>query len=124
MADLDALFGLEAQAPSAPSTPHAAASNGTPPHQAQRQERLRQAYAQDLPERIASLEQALTARDAEAASLLLHGLKGSTGFLAREGRAHALCSAFEVSTLRGDWQHLDAEWPELRAALTDLASPR
>jgi CheY-like chemotaxis protein len=124
VADLDALFGLAAQAPSVPSTPHAAASNGTPPHQAQRQERLRQAYAQDLPERIASLEQALNARDAETASLLLHGLKGSTGFLAREGRAHALCSAFEVSTLRGDWQRLDAEWPELRAALTDLASPR
>ncbi|MFN7694851.1 MAG: PAS domain S-box protein [Burkholderiales bacterium] len=122
VAALDALFGLEAEAPLAPSPPKPLAEVGRPP-QAQRQERLRQAYAQDLPERITSLERALKARDAEAASLLLHGLKGSTGFLAREGPAHALCSTSELATLSGDWQRLEADWPELRAALTALASP-
>ena len=63
------------------------------------------------------------ARDAEAASMGLHGLKGSTGFLAPDGTAHALCSDLEKVTVRGDWARADADWPALEVALRALAEP-
>jgi hypothetical protein len=122
VADLDALFGLQADAQPV-ATPHiapnTAAASAAPPLQ----ERLRQAYARDLPQRLAALAHALQARDAEAASMGLHGLKGSTGFMAPEGTAHALCSSLEHVTLLGDWARADADWPALQAALLALAEP-
>ncbi len=120
VADLDAMFGLQADAPPVPHTPTQqaapASSTATP-----LPERLRLAYARDLPQRLAHLTQALQARDTEAASMGLHGLKGSTGFLAPDGEAHALCSSLEQATLRGDWSRADADWPTLQAALLALA---
>jgi CheY-like chemotaxis protein len=122
VADLDALFGLQADAQPVATqhiAPNTAAASAAPPLQ----ERLRQAYARDLPQRLTALAHALQARDAEAASMGLHGLKGSTGFMAPEGTAHALCSSLEHVTLRGDWARADADWPALQAALLALAEP-
>jgi HPt (histidine-containing phosphotransfer) domain-containing protein len=80
--------------------------------------RLRAAFAADLPKRRAQLEQALADGDLAAAGGVLHGLRGSAGYLG-EAELHELCSELErmadagerVALLAGApglWRLLDA----------------
>ncbi|MET0322395.1 MAG: two-component regulator propeller domain-containing protein, partial [Duganella sp.] len=74
MADLDALFGVE---PAAPDTARLAQHSGGGDLKA----RLRSAFRQDAPLRMRELEDAMARGDADTAGRLLHGMKGSAGYL-------------------------------------------
>jgi signal transduction histidine kinase/ligand-binding sensor domain-containing protein/DNA-binding NarL/FixJ family response regulator len=78
--------------------------------------RIRSAFAGDIGRRLAELEAAFSARDDGAAALLLHGLKGSAGYL-EESELRRLCGELERAADRADWPALEAGWPQLRELL-------
>ncbi|HWW72101.1 MAG TPA: Hpt domain-containing protein, partial [Duganella sp.] len=78
--------------------------------------RLRSAFNQDAPLRLADLEQALAHGDGETASRLLHGMKGSAGYL-EEQELQALCGDLELCADHGDWVLIVEAMPKLRALL-------
>jgi signal transduction histidine kinase/ligand-binding sensor domain-containing protein/CheY-like chemotaxis protein len=78
--------------------------------------RLRSAFRQDVPGRLAELEQALAAGDCDSAGRLLHGMKGSAGYL-EEQELQALCGELEQEADRGHWQLIEAALPKLRLLL-------
>jgi HPt (histidine-containing phosphotransfer) domain-containing protein len=82
--------------------------------------RLRQAFNQDAPLRLADLERALAQRDGEAAGRLLHGLKGSAGYLEQQ-ELQALCGELELEADHGNWPEVLAAMPELRRLLEQAA---
>jgi len=111
--DLDAMFGVE---PAAPDTARLAQHSGSGDLKA----RLRGAFRQDAPLRLADLEAALAAGDADTAGRLLHGMKGSAGYL-EEQELQALCGELETCADHGQWQQIEAALPRLRTLL-DQAS--
>ncbi|MEO5933452.1 MAG: Hpt domain-containing protein, partial [Duganella sp.] len=68
------------------------------------------------PLRLADLELALAGGDGEAASRLLHGMKGSAGYL-EEQELQALCGDLELCADHGDWERIAEAMPRLRALL-------
>jgi PAS domain S-box-containing protein len=132
---LDALFGVD-DAPQAPlvaaagsewgSSPDVAGSAAPAPKPFQRSDirpdlrtRMREAFAQDLPMRLAELGNALHSRDPHAAARLFHGFKGSSGFLQPGGELHLLCGKLEEAADAADWTTIDASMPRLHQLLAD-----
>jgi CheY-like chemotaxis protein len=113
MADLDAMFGVAAGAPPAPAT-------GVAPNFGRRagdlQGRLRAAFAADLPRRRSELDAALAAGDPEACGRLLHGLRGSAGYLGEDG-LHQLCAELEREADGGRLEQVRARLPDLLGML-------
>ena len=107
--ELDALFGV---APASLEPARVAQHSGTSDLKA----RLRAAFNQDAPLRLADLELALAQRDGDAASRLLHGMKGSAGYL-EEQELQALCGELELAADHGDWARLTTALPQLRRLL-------
>jgi signal transduction histidine kinase/ligand-binding sensor domain-containing protein/CheY-like chemotaxis protein/HPt (histidine-containing phosphotransfer) domain-containing protein len=85
-ADLDAMFGV--------STGPAAPARNEGRRAADLKDRIRGAFQADLPRRRAELDAALAAGDADAAGRLLHGMRGSAGYLGETG-LHDLCGELE-----------------------------
>jgi HPt (histidine-containing phosphotransfer) domain-containing protein len=75
-------------------------------------ERLRGAFLADLPRRRIELDKALAAGDHDTAGRVLHGMKGSAGYLGEDG-LRALCAELEGLA---DARQLDA----VRAGLPRL----
>ncbi|RJG15130.1 hybrid sensor histidine kinase/response regulator [Massilia cavernae] len=99
--ELDAMFGV------------VTGPAGTGPSQdADLFERIRAAFAADVPARRAELEQAVASCDHEAAARLLHGMKGSAAHLGA-GALHALCSELEAAADARRWDALADALPRL-----------
>ncbi|MBV7535992.1 response regulator [Duganella sp. sic0402] len=111
--ELDSMFGVP---PAALETSRLAQHSGTSDLKA----RLRTAFNQDAPLRLAELEQALAERDSEVASRLLHGMKGSAGYLG-EQELQVLCGDLELEADHGNWAQITSAMAQLRRLL-DQAS--
>jgi HPt (histidine-containing phosphotransfer) domain-containing protein len=74
--------------------------------------RMRAAFAADLPQRRAELNAALARQDREACAVVLHGLRGSAGYLG-ETALNVLCAELEAAADAGDWQALRSGMPRL-----------
>jgi HPt (histidine-containing phosphotransfer) domain-containing protein len=77
---------------------------------------LRGAFKQAVPMRLAELERALEAADSETASRLLHGMKGSAGYLEQQ-ELQALCGELEQAADHLRWTQLAEAMPQLRRLL-------
>jgi HPt (histidine-containing phosphotransfer) domain-containing protein len=55
------------------------------------------------------------------ASRLLHGLKGSAGYL-EEQELQALCGELEMAADHGNWPQVDAAMPQLRRLLEQVSA--
>jgi signal transduction histidine kinase/ligand-binding sensor domain-containing protein/CheY-like chemotaxis protein len=115
-AELDAMFGVLTAAPAPDDTaaPDAAHSPGR--RAGDFRQRLRQTFVADLPRRRAELDAALAAADGEAAGRLLHGLRGSAGYLEETGLV-LLCGELETEADAGRLDAVRARLPELLALL-------
>jgi signal transduction histidine kinase/ligand-binding sensor domain-containing protein/CheY-like chemotaxis protein len=111
--DLDAMFGV---APAAPEIARLVQHSGG----GDLKTRLRSAFRQDVPQRLAELDAALEQGDADTAGRLLHGMKGSAGYL-EEQELQALCGELESCADHGQWQQIRDALPRLRTLL-DVAS--
>jgi HPt (histidine-containing phosphotransfer) domain-containing protein len=78
--------------------------------------RMRSAFAADLPRRRAELDAALHDGDVEAAGRLLHGMRGSAGYLG-EAALHALCGELEQEADAGRLDAVRSRLPQLLALL-------
>jgi CheY-like chemotaxis protein len=114
--DLDAMFGV---APAALEPARLAQHSGS--GGGDLKTRLRNAFRQDVPGRLAELERALAAHDCDSAGRLLHGMKGSAGYL-EEQELQALCGELEQEADRGRWQQIEAALPRLRALLAQAGA--
>ncbi|MET0265640.1 MAG: ATP-binding protein, partial [Duganella sp.] len=83
--------------------------------------RLRSAFRQDAPLRLADLEQALAEGDRDTAGRLLHGMKGSAGYLG-EQELQALCGELEPYADQGAWQQIEPAMPRLRTLLAAIVA--
>ncbi len=109
--DLDVMFGVAPAAlEPARLAQHSGSGNGD------LKSRLRSAFRQDVPGRLAELERALAEHDCDTAGRLLHGMKGSAGYL-EEQELQALCGELEQEADRGHWQQIEAALPRLRTLL-------
>jgi HPt (histidine-containing phosphotransfer) domain-containing protein len=111
-AELDAMFGVF----TGPPPLAVAAVQNAGRRATDLRARLRAAFAADLAKRRAELEQALAAADLEACARLLHGLRGSAGYLGQVG-LHELCGDLERAADTGDLAALRAGMPHLWQAL-------
>jgi signal transduction histidine kinase/ligand-binding sensor domain-containing protein/CheY-like chemotaxis protein len=117
-ADLDAMFGVSTGPPSlAEMLSRPAPAHNPGRRAADLQARMRNAFAADLPRRRAELDAALASGDTEAVGRLLHGLRGSAGYLG-ESALQVLCGALEQDADAG---RLDAVRDGLPQLLTLLA---
>jgi len=89
-AELDAMFGVLTGPPSLP----VAVAQNAGRRAADLKDRMRSAFVADLPRRRAELDQALAGGDFDAAGRLLHGMRGSAGYLG-EAELYALCGELE-----------------------------
>ena len=80
---------------------------------------MRSAFAADLPRRRAELQAALDGGDFDAAGRLLHGMRGSAGYLG-EDALHALCGELEHEADAGRLDRVRARLPQLLALLADF----
>jgi signal transduction histidine kinase/ligand-binding sensor domain-containing protein/DNA-binding NarL/FixJ family response regulator len=83
--------------------------------------RLRAAFAADLPRRRAELAGALEAGDAARCALVLHGLRGSAGYLEQIALAQ-LCGELEAAADAGNLEALRKTLPRLTEMLDGLES--
>ena len=113
-ADLDVMFGV---APTALEPARIAQHSGN----ADLKIRLRSAFRQDVPGRLAELERALAERDGDAAGRLLHGMKGSAGYLEAQ-ELQALCGELEQEVDCGRFQPIYDALPRLRALLAQASA--
>jgi signal transduction histidine kinase/ligand-binding sensor domain-containing protein/CheY-like chemotaxis protein len=113
-ADLDAMFGVFTGPP--PLAVAAAQNAGR--RATDLRGRLRAAFAADLPKRRAELAQAMASGGLQDAARVLHGLRGSAGYLG-EAELHHLCRELEGAADSGDGDALQAGiarlWPMLDA---------
>jgi PAS domain S-box-containing protein len=132
LSGLDALFGVDAGAAASPPLASAPSFVPSPAPVPRRptapapkvdlKTRMRQAFAQDMPARMAELSQALSQRDAAAAARLFHGFKGSAAYLEPGGELHVLCGDLEKAADRQDWPPVDEAWPRLQVLLKTYAN--
>ena len=116
-ADLDAMFGVDTgPAPTAPAVPAAFAGPNYGRRAADLKDRMRHAFQADLPRRRAELVEALDAADADAVGRLLHGMRGSAGYL-DEAALYALCGELERDADAGRLDHVREALPRLLAML-------
>jgi CheY-like chemotaxis protein len=102
-AELDAMFGVPPEEPPPPVTNQ----RGT-----ELKERLRSAFLADLPRRRAELDAALAAGDRDTAGRVLHGMKGSAGYLGEAG-LRELCAELETLADAGELDAVRAGLPRL-----------
>jgi len=107
-ADLDAMFGVSTGA--APLPAPAAANAGQ--RAGGLKGRMRSAFQADLPRRRAELDAALEEGDADACGRLLHGMRGSAGYLG-EAELHRLCGELEREADAGRLDRVRAGLPRL-----------
>lgn len=107
-ADLDAMFGV----PSAPPPLAVTAAQNAGRRAGDLKGKLRNAFLADLPRRRTELDAALDAGDADAAGRLLHGLRGSAGYL-NETEIFALCGELEALADAGRLDAVRAGLPRL-----------
>jgi signal transduction histidine kinase/ligand-binding sensor domain-containing protein/CheY-like chemotaxis protein len=116
-AELDAMFGVLTEPPAGASP---APATAVAPHFGRRagdlQGRMRAAFAADLPRRRSELDAALQSGDREACGRLLHGLRGSAGYLG-ETELHALCAELECEADDGRLDQVQARLPQLLGLL-------
>jgi CheY-like chemotaxis protein len=106
-AELDAMFDVPGDAvpPAAPApAPIRSASD--------LKDRLRGAFLADLPRRRIELEKALEVGDHDTAGRVLHGMKGSAGYLGEDG-LRALCAELEALADAGQLDAVRAGLPRL-----------
>jgi len=105
-AELDAMFDVpgDAVAPAAPPPPIRRASD--------LKDRLRGAFLADLPRRRIELDKALATGDRDTAGRVLHGMKGSAGYLGEDG-LRALCAELEALADAGQLDAVRAGLPRL-----------
>jgi CheY-like chemotaxis protein len=126
-ADLDAMFGVSTgPAPAAASgaapqpQPNTAPASGMAPKYGRRagdlQSKMRAAFAADLPRRRSELDAALASGDGEACGRLLHGMRGSAGYLG-EAELHQLCTELEREADGGRLEQVRARLPKLLGLL-------
>ncbi len=108
-AELDEMFGVFTGP--APQEAAAGAVQG-----ADLRQRMRAAFAADLPRRRAQLEEAVQCADREASAMLLHGLRGSAAYLGETALAE-LCGQLEAAADSGDIDTLQAGLPQLARLL-------
>jgi signal transduction histidine kinase/ligand-binding sensor domain-containing protein/CheY-like chemotaxis protein/HPt (histidine-containing phosphotransfer) domain-containing protein len=118
-AELDAMFGVvTGPPPLTGATPAPAA--GTAPGFGRRASdlkgRMRAAFVADLPRRRSELDAALAAGDFDACGRLLHGMRGSAGYLG-EAELHQLCTELEREADGGRLEQVRARLPELLGLL-------
>jgi CheY-like chemotaxis protein len=111
-AELDAMFGVVSEPP--PLAVVAAQNAGR--RASDLKGRMRAAFAADLPRRRAELDAAMAAGDQEACGRLLHGMRGSAGYLG-EAELHQLCSELEREADGGHLERVAARLPELLGML-------
>jgi signal transduction histidine kinase/ligand-binding sensor domain-containing protein/DNA-binding response OmpR family regulator len=111
-ADLDAMFGVF----TGPPPLAAAAAQNAGRRAGDLKGRMRSAFAADLPRRRAELDAALHDGDSEAAGRLLHGMRGSAGYLG-EAALHALCGELEQEADAGRLEAVRSRLPQLLALL-------
>ena len=75
-------------------------------------DRLRSAFLADLPRRRAELDKALATGDHDTAGRVLHGMKGSAGYLGEDG-LRALCAELEGLADAGQLDAVRAGLPRL-----------
>ncbi|MFC5549590.1 hybrid sensor histidine kinase/response regulator [Massilia aerilata] len=109
-ADLDAMFGVASGPPASPPAPD------VPPRYGRRatdlKGRMRAAFAADLPRRRGELDAALAAGDLDTCGRLLHGMRGSAGYLG-EAELHQLCTELERDADSGRLEQLKTRLPRL-----------
>jgi HPt (histidine-containing phosphotransfer) domain-containing protein len=111
-AELDAMFGVVSEPPSLAVV----AAQNAGRRAGDLKGRMRAAFAADLPRRRGELDAALAADDAEACGRLLHGIRGSAGYLGEAG-LHQLCSELEREADDGHLERVAARLPELLGML-------
>jgi HPt (histidine-containing phosphotransfer) domain-containing protein len=111
-ADLDAMFGVISD----PASLSAAAAQNAGRRASDLKGRMRAAFAADLPRRRSELDAALAAGDADACGRLLHGMRGSAGYLG-EAQLHQLCTELEREADGGRLEQVRARLPELLGLL-------
>jgi HPt (histidine-containing phosphotransfer) domain-containing protein len=79
--------------------------------------RMRSAFQADLPRRRAELDAALDQGDLDAAGRLLHGMRGSAGYLG-ETELHGLCGELEGQADAGRLDRVRAGLPQLLRLLS------
>jgi CheY-like chemotaxis protein len=92
-AELDAMFDVPGDA-LAPPVPPAAPAPDIVRRSGDLKDRLRGAFLADLPRRRAELDKALATGDHDTAGRVLHGMKGSAGYLGEDG-LRTLCAELE-----------------------------
>jgi len=116
-ADLDAMFGVFTGPP--PLAVSAAQNVGR--RASDLKDRLRTAFAADLPRRRAELDEALAGGDHEAVGRLLHGLRGSAGYLG-DAALFGLCGELEREADNGNLDAVRAQLPRLLQLLDGSAA--
>jgi signal transduction histidine kinase/ligand-binding sensor domain-containing protein/CheY-like chemotaxis protein/HPt (histidine-containing phosphotransfer) domain-containing protein len=117
-ADLDAMFGVFSGP--APATPAGHTAGQKDDRRAgDLKGRLRSAFVADLPRRRAELDAALADGDGEAAGRLLHGMRGSAGYLG-DSALYGLCGELEAEADRGNLDAVRAALPRLLRLLDGI----
>jgi HPt (histidine-containing phosphotransfer) domain-containing protein len=111
-ADLDAMFGVSSGPPPLP----VAIVQNAGRRASDLKGRMRAAFAADLPRRRGELEAALAAGEPEVCGRLLHGMRGSAGYLG-EAELHQLCTELEREADGGQLEQVRARLPELLGML-------
>jgi len=106
-AELDAMFDVPGDA-----SPLAAPAPAPVRRAGDLKERLRGAFLADLPRRRIELDKALAAGDHDTAGRVLHGMKGSAGYLGEDG-LRALCAELEGLADAGQLDAVRAGLPRL-----------
>ena len=107
-ADLDAMFGVFTGPP--PLSVAAARNAGR--RAGDLKGRMRSAFQADLPRRRAELDAALAQGDPDACGRLLHGMRGSAGYLG-EAELHELCGELEREADAGRLDRVSEGLPRL-----------
>jgi signal transduction histidine kinase/ligand-binding sensor domain-containing protein/DNA-binding response OmpR family regulator len=117
IAELDAMFDVF----SGPPLPPAAPAQNAGRRASDLRSRVRAAFAADLPARRAELEAAIARADADSAGRVLHGLRGSAGYLGASA-LHALAAELELLADAGEWEALNEVLPRLASLLAEYQS--
>jgi signal transduction histidine kinase/ligand-binding sensor domain-containing protein/CheY-like chemotaxis protein/HPt (histidine-containing phosphotransfer) domain-containing protein len=115
--DLDAMFGVFTGPPPAA----VAAAQNVGRRATDLKERLRIAFAADLPRRRTELDEAMAAADHEAVGRMLHGMRGSAGYLG-DAALYQLCGELEREADGGNLEAVRTALPRLMGLLDGMAT--
>ena len=115
-ADLDAMFGVFTGPPDTPVPPPPGRGTNYGRRATDLKGRMRAAFVADLPRRRGELDAAMDAGDLETCGRLLHGMRGSAGYLG-EAELHQLCTELERDADSGRLDQVRARLPRLMGML-------